>query len=89
MITIDQLQDAVLQHGTIYFDANLNPVVPQMGKWFVELTLDVEDGRVVEGDIVEIVDVNDDGLQGTFALVAAENEDECRVSRADVLILQV
>jgi hypothetical protein len=89
MLTIEQLHAAVLQHDTIYFDANLNPVVPQIGQWFVELTLDVIDDRVVEGDIVEIVDVNDDGLQGVVALVAAEGDEECRGNRADVLILQV
>lgn len=34
--TTEQLDSAVQQHGTIFFDAGLAPVVPQAGQWFCE-----------------------------------------------------
>lgn len=34
--SLEQVRAAVQQHGTIFFDANLNPVVPEPGQWFCE-----------------------------------------------------
>jgi hypothetical protein len=94
MLTIEQLDAAfepfhaaTLQHGTIYFDAALNPVVPTVGQWFTEYFLR-EDNVVMEGDIVKIADVNEDHLQGVLAMVSSEGEEGCHASRADILILQ-
>lgn len=86
-ISFEQLHAAVLQSDTIYFDADLNPVVPTVGQWFAEFTLR-EDGVIMPGDIVEIVDVTFDHLQWVFAMVASEDDEGCHASRADILILQ-
>lgn len=34
--TPSQVDAAIKFHGTIFFDRNLNPVLPQVGQWFCE-----------------------------------------------------
>jgi hypothetical protein len=46
MLTPDQVHAAVKTHGTIFFDAQLNPVTPQIGQWFCEYELVIPE----EGD---------------------------------------
>lgn len=41
---------AAIAGGAVYFDANLNPVEPQVGQWFCELDIVTEDGdEIIEG----------------------------------------
>lgn len=46
MFSPAQVQAAIAQHGTIFFDAELNPVTPQAGQWFCEYELIIPE----EGD---------------------------------------
>jgi hypothetical protein len=39
MLNPAQVEAAIAKHGTVFFDADLNPVVPQVGQWFCEYVL--------------------------------------------------
>ena len=56
MLNPAQVEAAVKQHGTIFFDANLNPVAPQEGQWFCEYHLEIPeegDDYIIDGSLVE------------------------------------
>lgn len=46
MFTPAQVDAAIKAHGTIFFDGELNPVVPEPGQWFCEFDLIIPE----EGD---------------------------------------
>lgn len=35
-LTLENAQAAVAKHGTVFFDTDLNPVIPQVGEYFCE-----------------------------------------------------
>lgn len=35
-LTLENAHAAVAKHGTVFFDAELNPVIPQVGEYFCE-----------------------------------------------------
>lgn len=51
MITSQAATTAVEQHGTIWFDANLNPVTPCVGQWFCEFD-EYDDETLLDGAFV-------------------------------------
>lgn len=54
MITWNQACAAVAKHKTIYFNSNLEPVIPTHGQWFVELDYYGQQ-NLSEGGLVEYV----------------------------------
>lgn len=95
--------EAVHTHGTVFFDGNLQPVVPQPGQWFCEF----DDGDCDEGQelrdeaFVKYVGPDEsvcwDAQLNDFAphgapmlrhLVSPEHDDDARRPRGVVLILQ-
>lgn len=54
-LTLENALNAASRHGTVFFDADLNPVVPQEGQWFCEF--DEHDGRLRDEALVEYLGV--------------------------------
>lgn len=81
-LTAEKIDAAVAAHKTVFFDADLNPVVPAEGQWFCEfdIILDFEgDAQVRDQALVEYLG------EGR---VASEVEEYDRAPNGDILILQ-
>lgn len=50
-LTLQNAELAVATHGTVFFDAELNPVVPEIGQWFCEF--DEYGGKLRDEALVE------------------------------------
>ena len=95
ILTPDNIRAAVVRHETIFFDADLQPIVPQPGQWFCEYDIDFSwEGNEIlrEGSLVEFVATGvvrySDGEQLIRHWVATEYSDDCREPRGEALIRQ-
>lgn len=91
-ITPDTLLAAVARHETIFLNADLEPVVPQAGQWFVELSIELADEGneiVYEGELVEFVETTDVLVgNGIVRCSFVSSGDGSRRPFGDALILQ-
>lgn len=91
-----QVNAAIKAHGTIFFDADLNPVVPQERQWFCEyehVIPETDDPAFMRDEaLVEFVETAEyrfsDGTPCVRHMVYDEQADECRLARGCVLIRQ-
>lgn len=104
MFNTNAVVKAVEKHGTVFFDMNLNPVVPDVGQWFCEYDDEWDLGEsnfVRDGAIVEYLGPDDHVAWNSEAqeftpygdpmlrhLVATEYSDEPRRPQGRILILQ-
>lgn len=101
-ITPAQAAAAVALHGTVFFDNDLNPVVPQAGQWFCEIELVIPeegDDYLRDDALVEYLGpcesvVLDDGQPAPYGnplhrhRVAPEYSDGDRRVQGEILIRQ-
>jgi len=97
-LTYERIRAATEQHGTVFFDADLNPVQPEPGQWFCEFDCDVD----YEGEwfVRDEAFVRYEGLDDRHTLdgdkwvtvqkpvVWPEGADECREPAGYILIAQ-
>ena len=103
MFTPAQIDAATKAHGTLFFDADLNPVVPQEGQWFCEYHLEIPeegDDYMTDGNLVEYLGpcdnyvINDAGEAAPYGKpaerhrVRPEYADDDRRPRGEILIRQ-
>lgn len=95
ILTPDNIRAAVVRHETIFFDADLQPIVPQPGQWFCEYDIELaEEGNEIlrDGAIVEFVETEvasySDGEQIVRHWVTNEYSDDWREPRGWALIRQ-
>jgi hypothetical protein len=95
--TPQQVRAAIEQHGTAFFDFNLQPVQPREGQWFCEFSIEeaLEGEEVRDADLVEYIGTTTSYVlsdSGTTPIVRhavmPEGADEDRQPAGDVLILQ-
>lgn len=94
-LTIEAAKAAIEQHKTVFFDRNLNPVMPQQGQWFCEFDDENGDANLIGGALVEYMGLSTKALlEGdTFVehpshRVAGDYLDGDREPRGLILILQ-
>ena len=99
-----QALDAVMRADTRFFDAQLNPVVPQPGQWFVEYDDEYDEGQsgvLRDEAMVEYVGPDDSAAWCSEAkrfvpwgksrdqhIVAPEHSDGVRRPRGVILVRQ-
>jgi len=95
--THEQVKAAIKQHSTMFFDGNLQPVVPQEKQWFCEFHIcegrdgfEVRDEAIVEylGTSNACYFVGKELVNYVDHRVASEYDEADRRPHGDILVLQ-